>query len=145
MVCYTPEHEGSLATLDPEHAFRLVQVWTDRYQALMQEPEIRYVLIFENRGEAVGVTLHHPHGQIYAFPYVPPVPLQELEAQARFRGVWWRARCLPPLAASWPSSERTAGGWWREEWASTAVVPFYARYPYEVHVLARRHVASLAN
>lgn len=144
VVCYTPEHQGSLATLDPEHAFRLVQVWTDRYRALMSEPAVRYVLIFENRGEVVGVTLHHPHGQIYAFPYVPPVPGKELEAQARFQagrpeeaGACLLCRQLE--IERWDGRRILA-----ENHGFTAMVPFYARYPYEVHVVARRHVASLA-
>ncbi|BAS27046.1 galactose-1-phosphate uridylyltransferase [Limnochorda pilosa] len=144
VVCYTPEHEGSLATLPPEHAFRLVQVWTDRYRTLMSQPGVRYVLIFENRGEVVGVTLHHPHGQVYAFPYVPPVPLRELEAQARFQGE--RAEgpesCLlcRQLALEHQDGRRVLA----ENEGFTAVIPFYARYPYEVHVIARRHRASLA-
>ncbi|MBO8142304.1 MAG: galactose-1-phosphate uridylyltransferase [Firmicutes bacterium] len=143
VVCYTPDHEGSLATLDEEHAFRLVQVWTDRYRTLMAEPEVRYVLIFENRGEAVGVTLHHPHGQIYAFPYVPPVAQRELEAQARFHGGRGEGPETCLLCRQLEIERRDGRRVVAENEAFVAVVPFYARYPYEVHVIARRHVSAL--
>src|SRR3989442_853206 len=73
VVVYTDEHDGSFATLPPERLDRLAEVWTDRYRELSARRGIKYVFIFENRGEQVGVTLHHPHGQIYAYPFVPPV------------------------------------------------------------------------
>jgi UDPglucose--hexose-1-phosphate uridylyltransferase len=60
-------------------------VWTDRYRELGAREEIAYVFIFENKGEAIGVTLHHPHGQIYGYPFVPPRPRKELEAARAHR------------------------------------------------------------
>src|SRR5258708_9407400 len=58
----------------------LIDVWADRYTSLGLRPEVSYVYIFENKGEEVGVTLHHPHGQIYALPFIPPVAKAELDA-----------------------------------------------------------------
>lgn len=72
MVVYTPSHTGSLATLGEEERLLLAWAWRDRYQALYALPGVRFVMPFENRGEAVGVTLHHPHGQIYAYPSFLP-------------------------------------------------------------------------
>ena len=79
VVVYTDDHHGSFAELAPERAHALMWVWRQRYEELGAREDVEYVLIFENRGVEVGTTLHHPHGQIYAFPFLPPVPKLELE------------------------------------------------------------------
>jgi len=132
VVVYTEEHEGSFATLSPSALDRLAEVWTDRYRELINRRDVRYVFIFENRGEEVGVTLHHPHGQIYAYPFMPPVAAVELRRQSA---------CLQcRLIADELSGRRRVlindGG-------IVAYVPGYARWPYEVHVTTRTHRAAL--
>ena len=86
VIVYTDEHEGSLGTLSRERAEALMWVWRHRYSELGAREDVRYVMIFENRGVEVGVTLHHPHGQVYAYPFLPPVPKKELQADARAGG-----------------------------------------------------------
>ena len=86
VVVYTDDHDGSFAQLPAERAEALMWVWRHRYEELGARDDVRYVLIFENRGVEVGTTLHHPHGQIYAFPFLPPVPVLELAADARLGG-----------------------------------------------------------
>ena len=103
VVVYTAKHEGSLGRLYRERAKALMWVWRHRYLELGARAEVGYVLAFENRGVEVGVTLHHPHGQIYAYPFLPPVPARELEADARLGGC---AQC-----EMLRTSSRTAGGW----------------------------------
>ena len=79
-------HAGRVGLTWPlplSHIELLIEVWADRYTELGSRPEVEYVFPFENRGVEVGVTLHHPHGQIYAYPFVPPVPARELEQQRR--------------------------------------------------------------
>ena len=113
VVVYTDEHDGSFASLPSERLDRLAEVWTDRYRELTARRGIKYVFIFENRGEQVGVTLHHPHGQIYAYPFIPPVPATELgrhaggclqcelvrgELTARQAATWQGALVLGPVA-----------------------------------------------
>ena len=110
--------------------------WRDRYAELGARPDVQYVLIFENRGELVGTTIHHPHGQIYGYPFVPPVPVAERRADER------RGGCTPCAMAS---QEIAAGD--RMLFANghfAAYVPWAARWPYEVHVTARDHCPSLA-
>jgi UDPglucose--hexose-1-phosphate uridylyltransferase len=92
VVVYTDSHHGFLGTLAPERAEALMWVWRHRYQELGAREDVRYVLIFENRGVEVGATLHHPHGQIYGYPFLPPVPKLELAAVAAY----------VPYAARWP-------------------------------------------
>jgi UDPglucose--hexose-1-phosphate uridylyltransferase len=79
VILYTPKHEATLWSLGPAHVRKVIDLWAERTAALAARPEIDYVLVFENRGAEVGATIEHPHGQIYAFDFVPQVPLRELE------------------------------------------------------------------
>lgn len=82
VVLYSPDHNASLAKLGTDGAKAVVELWAERSSALLARPEVEYVLIFENRGAEVGATIPHPHGQIYAFPFVPPVAAREAEVAA---------------------------------------------------------------
>lgn len=141
VICYSPNHTLTLGEAPVEHIYNLIQVWTDRYQELGSKPEINYVFIFENRGEAVGVTLHHPHGQIYAFPFIPPTPEKELAAAKQHHEKHGRCLYCDILKQEREDRKRIVC----ENANFTAMVPFYARYPYEVHILANRHVGALTD
>lgn len=128
VVVYTAQHAGSLATLSAARRELLVEVWVRRYEALYAEPQIQCVMPFENRGEEVGVTLHHPHGQIYAYPFIPPV----LDAEARaFR----QGPVLADLFA-------TMGDGYVVDTQEdiVAVVPPFARFPYELWLASKEPV-----
>lgn len=135
VVVYTDEHDGSFATLAAERAEDLMWVWRDRYAELGARADVAYVMPFENRGVEVGVTLHHPHGQIYAFPFLPPVAAAERTADER------RGGCTPcALVAAELTDERRLVHCSR---ATVAFVPYAARWPYEVHVVLREHRPAL--
>jgi UDPglucose--hexose-1-phosphate uridylyltransferase len=140
VVVYTPEHDLTLAQLPAERVRLLVDVWADRYCELGSRAEVAYVYIFENKGEEVGVTLHHPHGQIYALPFVPPFAEAELDASREHLA--GRGACLHctqlALEESGPRVVMSEG-------SMAAFVPRSARWPYEVHLYPRRHVASIAD
>jgi UDPglucose--hexose-1-phosphate uridylyltransferase len=135
VVVYTDQHDGSFGTLPAARAEALMWVWRHRYQELGAREDIDYVFIFENRGVEVGVTLHHPHGQIYGFPFIPPVPTLELAADERLGG------CAPCalMAAEIEDATRIV----EENAAVVAYVPYAARWPYETHVVMRSHRPSL--
>src|SRR4051794_15058075 len=78
VVLYSPDHNASLASIGVDPVARVVGLWGERTVALGARPDVDYVLIFENRGAEVGATIAHPHGQIYAFGFVPDAPLDEL-------------------------------------------------------------------
>jgi UDPglucose--hexose-1-phosphate uridylyltransferase len=141
VVVYTPDHVGSLGDASLVHLRRLIAVWAHRTRVLGARHEVEYVYVFENRGEAIGVTLHHPHGQIYGYPFLPPVIERELaaadERRRRDGGCVWCALRDQELAEG-ARIVAEAGSW-------LAVVPFFARWPYELHLLPDRHVGWLSD
>ncbi|HEV8383554.1 MAG TPA: galactose-1-phosphate uridylyltransferase [Candidatus Acidoferrales bacterium] len=139
VILYSPEHEQTFAGLPVEQIYKLACVWADRYQELGARKFVRYVLIFENKGAVVGVTLTHPHGQIYAFPFVPSLIQRELEASRRYFSR--EKKCLKCTLAA--RERRDSQRMIFESKFFEAFVPFYARWPYEVHVQPRRHVQDL--
>ena len=140
VVVYTPRHEGSLAELPVEQIYKLILVWTDRYRELNALAFIRYVFIFENKGAVVGTTIHHPHGQIYAFPYLPPVAERELQSARAHRARTGRCLLCDIVAEERRDGRRIVAA----SGDFTAYVPFFARFPYEVHISAQAHRESLA-
>jgi UDPglucose--hexose-1-phosphate uridylyltransferase len=137
VVVYTDVHEGSFGTLAPERAQALMWVWRHRYAELGAREDVDYVLIFENRGVEVGVTLHHPHGQIYGYPFLPPVPALELAADERLGGC---ATCAL-LAEELEDGLRIV----YENDSVVVDVPRAARWAYEAHAVLREHRASLSD
>ena len=135
VVVYTDSHEGSFATLPEQRAEDLMWVWRNRYLELGAREDIDYVFIFENRGVEVGVTLHHPHGQIYGYPFLPPVPALQLAADARLGGC---APCML-LGRELEDGRRVL----LENDAAVAYIPYAARWAYEAHVTLREHRPSL--
>jgi UDPglucose--hexose-1-phosphate uridylyltransferase len=138
VVVYSADHAGTLASMSQRQVRQLVDVWADRYAELAARPEVEYVFIFENRGKEIGVTLTHPHGQIYAFPFVPPRVGQEHEAAARYGSI--EACLLCHLVATERHQQARVVA---EADGLVAYVPFAARVPYEVHVVATEHRESL--
>jgi UDPglucose--hexose-1-phosphate uridylyltransferase len=135
VVCFSPASTGSFAHLPVSRVRTVVEAWADRTAALSAMPGVQQVFPFENRGEAIGVTLHHPHGQIYAYPYVTPRTTRLLETARRYGPTFF-----DDILASEQASERLLI---RGEHFS-AFVPFAARWPLEIHLLPHRHIPDLA-
>ena len=136
VVVFTQDPRASLGSLALDHIELLLQVWGERTRALAAHDAIRYVLPFENRGIEVGVTLHHPHGQLYAYPFVPPIPQRMQQLEATYFATHQRA-----LLEDLVEQERREGA--RLVYSgehAVAFVPPWARYPYEVWVATRRAV-----
>jgi UDPglucose--hexose-1-phosphate uridylyltransferase len=140
VVVFTQNPTTSLGQLPLEHIDLLLEVWGDRTAILGRQPFVSYVLPFENRGVEVGVTLHHPHGQIYAYPFVPEVPRGMNEREQDYFAANGR-----PLVETMIERELTDGV--RLLYAgphAVAFVPICARYPYEVWVAPRKAVPDLS-
>jgi len=140
VIVYTPDHDATLHALSPAQARHLVDVWAHRYEELAARDGIAYVFIFENRGKEIGVTLTHPHGQIYAFPFVPPVAeIERMMSDAHTRSTGSACLACDVLAEELSHGRRIIA----EAPGFVAYVPFAARLPYEVHVAATGHRPSL--
>jgi UDPglucose--hexose-1-phosphate uridylyltransferase len=140
VVCFTSSHDSSFAALPPRRVRTVLEAWVDRTQALSALPGTRQVYCFENRGEEIGVTLHHPHGQIYAFPFVAPrleqiVTQAALYAQAHDGGNLFDDLVASEVAAGVRVVTRN------EHWV--AFVPEAARWPYEVRIFPSVRVPDL--
>lgn len=135
VVCFSPEHEGSFGTQTVSRARTVIEAWAHRTAALSALPGVQQVFPFENRGQEIGVTLPHPHGQIYSYPYVTP-RTERLLASIDAYG--------PTLMADILDSERNGPRVLIDAEHWTAYVPFAARWPIEVHLVPHRHVPDLA-
>jgi UDPglucose--hexose-1-phosphate uridylyltransferase len=139
VVCFSPEHNASFADLSVEQVRLVVDAWADRTKDLSEHPGVKQVFPFENRGQEVGVTLHHPHGQIYAYPFVPPRSKQHLTNAYYYREDTGRCLFSARLAAEVGSMDRIVER--TDAW--TAFVPFASRWPLELHIYPNRKLADL--
>lgn len=139
VVCFTSDHNRSFAQLSPERARTVIDAWADRTSALSSISSIDYVFCFENRGEEIGVTLTHPHGQIYGFPFVPPRFFRAGESARHHRERAGTCLQCELLEAELKADERVVSE--SAHWVS--YVPFAARWPYEVRVVPREHIPDL--
>jgi UDPglucose--hexose-1-phosphate uridylyltransferase len=136
VVCFTADHNASFASLTPSRVRLVLEAWADRTAELNTLPDVEQVFCFENRGEAIGVTLSHPHGQIYAYPFVTPRTRRMIESARRHPSGNLFADIL---AAERAVGERVVAS--NEHW--TAFVPAWARWPYEIHLYPHRQVPDI--
>lgn len=139
VVCFTPDHSASFADLAPGQAGLVLAAWTDRSAELAALPAVEQVYCFENRGQEIGVTLTHPHGQIYAYPFITPRTARMLAMAGEYRHETGRNLFDDVVAAERSDGSRivTEGDHW------IAFVPHAARWPYEAHLYPRRRVPDL--
>ncbi|WP_250028508.1 galactose-1-phosphate uridylyltransferase [Paractinoplanes maris] len=139
VVCFTSDHGSAFAELPPSRVRTVVDALADRTAELSGRPGVAQVFPFENRGVEIGVTLQHPHGQIYAFPTVPPRTKLMLAAAGRHLARTGNDLYTDVLAAERADGARVIGS--NEHW--TAYVPAAARWPFEVHLAPHRKVPDL--
>ncbi|OIV38876.1 galactose-1-phosphate uridylyltransferase [Mangrovactinospora gilvigrisea] len=139
VVCFTDDHTKSFGDLTPAQARLVMEAWVDRTGELSSHPGVEQVFCFENRGKEIGVTLAHPHGQIYAYPFTTPRTERMLASAAAHRRRTGRNLFEDVLAAEKADGSRivVAGEHW------TAFVPHAAHWPYEVHLYPNRRVGDL--
>ncbi|MFT3767007.1 MAG: galactose-1-phosphate uridylyltransferase [Minicystis sp.] len=141
VVVFGQDPATSLGRLPLSHLTLLVDVWADRYTALGSRDDVQYVFPFENRGVEVGVTLHHPHGQIYGYPFVPPIPARELAQQRAHHEQHGRGLLEDHIRAEIADGRRLL---YTGEHV-VAFIPACARYAYEMWVAPRRPAPSVAD
>lgn len=139
VVCFTSEHHTVLSRLPVRRMRTVIEAWTDRTAVLSAEPGVEQVFCFENRGVEIGVTLAHPHGQIYGYPFVTPRTAAALRSAADYRQRTGRDLFADILASEIDAEVRVVAQ--NDTWI--AFVPFAARWPVEVHLYPRRPVRDL--
>ena len=139
VVCFSEDHSGSFADLTPAQAAVVMAAWTDRSAALAARAGVEQVYCFENRGREIGVTLTHPHGQIYAYPFVTPRTARMLAMAGQYHSETGRNLFDDVVEAELSDPVRVvlAGEHW------VGFVPYAAHWPYEVHLYPRRRVPDL--
>ncbi|MFE9973052.1 galactose-1-phosphate uridylyltransferase [Streptomyces hirsutus] len=139
VVCFTSDHNASFGSLDEEQARLVLDAWTDRTSELSHLSSVEQVFCFENRGAEIGVTLQHPHGQIYAYPFTTPRTSLMLRQVAAHKEATGGANLFDTVLAEERAGERVVleGDHW------IAYVPYAAHWPYEVHLYPKRRVPDL--
>ncbi|MEU9190278.1 galactose-1-phosphate uridylyltransferase [Streptomyces sp. NPDC048484] len=139
VVCFTSNHDASFADLTEEQAGLVLEAWTDRTAELSHLPSVEQVFCFENRGAEIGVTLGHPHGQIYAYPFTTPRTALMLRSLAAHKEATGGENLFDAVLERELADERVVLE--TEHWV--AFVPYSAHWPYEVHLYPRRRVPDL--
>ena len=139
VICFSPRHDLTLATMSPHDISAVVDTWADQVQELGARPEICYVQIFENRGAMMGASNPHPHCQLWATEHLPNEPAKETGAQAAYFAA--HKSCLLCEYAAWEESADERLVLANDHFM--VVTPFWAVWPFETMVLPRAHVAGL--
>ena len=139
VVCFTAEHATSFKDLSTARIATLLSAWRDRTAEISKLPFIEQIFIFENRGEEIGVTLFHPHGQIYAYSYITPRTEKMLQVARAHKDRTGRVLMDDVIAREIKDEVRVIAR--NDEWV--AYVPWASRYPFEIHVAPLRPVADL--
>lgn len=139
VILYSPEHTITLPELPVDHIRELVGLWEERFVEISKDEKIKYVFIFENRGAAVGVTMPHPHGQIYGYSVIPKKI--ELEIDSFKEHMEKTGRCLmcDMLRDETADGRRVI----IENDDFVAFLPFFSAYPYGMYIAAKRHIQNL--
>jgi UDPglucose--hexose-1-phosphate uridylyltransferase len=139
VLCFSPQHDLTVSRMEVESLKRVVDVWTEEHQQLGGLPSINYVQIFENSGSMMGASNPHPHCQIWASTSVPNEPGKEQQAQHDYHHFHQSCLLCDYLALERERGERLVC----ENQFFTALIPFWAVWPFETMVLARRHLGAL--
>lgn len=140
VILYSPNHTATLPELSVPHIKKLVDLWQNRYCELSEDEKIKYIFIFENRGEAVGVTMPHPHGQIYGYPFIPKkIELELASCKEHFET---KGKCL--ICDMVDNETEFGKRVIMENEHFIVFLPFYTEYPYGVYIASKSHKDNIA-
>ncbi len=139
VVVYTKNHEGKFSDLSNGEILSIFENWIQATKEISSDQHIKYILPFENYGKDVGASLHHPHGQIYAFPFIPSDVKKELESLAEYQSEKKSCLICDILKQELLERDRVV----IENDYIVAIVPFYAKYSYDLYIYPKRHHSFL--
>lgn len=140
VILYSPEHTVTLPELPTEHIKKLVDLWVDRFNVISADEKIKYVFIFENRGDIVGVSMPHPHGQIYGYSVIPKKLELELDSSKEYYEENGKCIFCDMLDNETEDGRRIVF----ESEHFTVFLPFFCEYPYGVYIMSKRHIGNIA-
>lgn len=135
VILYSPEHTSSLHQFSTEHIVKIIDLWTERFIEMKKDEKIKYIFIFENRGEMVGVTMPHPHGQIYGYPFIPKKLELELESCKEHHEANGSCLICDMLKDETQSGDRVIF----ENEDFLVFLPFFSEYPYGMYIASKNH------
>jgi UDPglucose--hexose-1-phosphate uridylyltransferase len=139
VILYSPDHTASLPKLPKDHIVKVIELWKSRFIDLKKDEKVKYVFIFENRGEMVGVTMPHPHGQIYAYPFIPKKLQLEIDSCKEYYSL--NKKCL---ICEMVNEEKKVGSRIIFENDDFLVfLPFFSEYPYGIYISSKNHKQNL--
>jgi UDPglucose--hexose-1-phosphate uridylyltransferase len=139
VICFSPRHDLTLATMPVEDIELVVATWMAQFRELGDNPNINHVQIFENRGAMMGASNPHPHCQIWATSSIPEEPVKELAAQRAYLTA--HSRCLLCDYVALEERQQARVVWQNDDFI--ALVPFWAVWPFEILICSRRHIGSM--
>lgn len=139
VILYSPDHTKPIRELTDEHMLKLVDLWVERFNAMKADERIKYVFIFENRGEVVGVTMPHPHGQIYGYSFMPKKLCLELESAKEHKEQTGKCLFCDLLENEVKEQKRVIF----ENEHFTVFLPFFCEYPYGVYIMSKAHKGDI--
>jgi UDPglucose--hexose-1-phosphate uridylyltransferase len=139
VILYSPEHTVTMPELPVSHIRKLVDLWVERFAGMKKDPKIKYIFIFENRGEMVGVTMPHPHGQIYGYSVMPKKLQLELEACKEHYDEKGSCLICDLMHEEQAFGKRVIF----ENEYFICFLPFFCEYPYGVYVVAKAHKGTI--
>ena len=140
VILYSPNHTATIPDLTLPHVRKLVDLWTERFVEISKDENIKYVFIFENRGDVVGVTMPHPHGQIYGYSYVPKKIELELDSAREYYDE--NKKCI--FCEMLKEEQCAAARIIFENDYFTVFLPFFTEYPYGMYIMSKNHKQNLA-
>lgn len=139
VILFSPKHTSKLSELPTDHIEKLVNLWCERFTELKKDEKIKYIFIFENRGEMVGVTMPHPHGQIYGYPFIPKKLELELEACREYHEEKNSCMLCDMMNDELKHGERIIF----ENKDFVVFLPFFTEYPYGMYIMSKSHVLNI--
>lgn len=140
VILYSPNHTVTLPELPLGHVVKLVDLWAERFVELSRDDSIKYIFIFENRGEVVGVTMPHPHGQIYGYPFIPKKIELELEASKEHFEA--HDECLMCRFLKEEKDFQSRVIFENDDFS--VILPFFVEYPYGIYIISEVHKQNIA-
>lgn len=139
VILYSPEHTVTLPELSESHVRKLVDLWTERYTEIKKDENIKFIFIFENRGDVVGVTMPHPHGQIYGYSVIPKKIELELESAKEHLEKTGNCLFCDMLKDEYQAKSRIIF----ENEDFVVFLPFFCEYPYGIYIASKSHKNNL--